>query len=166
MQGAIPRHKGGAWQPKRSTRTIPKRDNKKKQSELVEHKFVAREWTSRQVRDWFQAQGCEHAVLDDIELHEIDGIVMDEIVSVRDHLALEELGLTSSTQRHGIIRAWLRMKPSDANDPYVTAYTTVSQYEPRNSVLSRATVHHQSAPPSPLMRTAPGWKGSSQGLRY
>jgi len=129
------------------------------------------DWSPKQVADWFQEQGCHPTVVEDVELHEIDGAVMDEIVSVRDHLALEELGLTSSAQRHGLIRAWLRMKPAadeaGTRDPYITAYSVTSQYEPRNSVLARATVHHASAPNSPMMRTGGGsWKEPSRGLRY
>ena len=117
--------------------------------------------------DWFQAQGCNHDVVASVALHEIDGAVMDEIVSVRDHLALEELGLTSSSQRHSLVRAWLRMKPAETTaDPYVTAYQVTSHYEPRHSVLARATVHHASAPNSPMMRTMANYKEPSRGLRY
>jgi len=126
----IPKHKGGAWKPKSTTSKmmIKKKAREAGLPSEEEVEYEALEWDTVQVAMWMHDLGCLSEVMSRVEKHEIDGKVMDEIVTVRDHLALEELGIQTSQERHNVIRRWLEMKPATTNDPYVHHYARNNYY--------------------------------------
>jgi len=74
--------------------------------------YEAKNWSPKEVAEWFEKLGCDESVLEQVIANEVDGKVMDEIITIRDHIALEELGVVDGSKRHEIVRKWLHLKPS------------------------------------------------------
>jgi len=118
---AIPTHKGACWQPSRRRRnTATQYDHTsghavakdmREWTHPLEVDYEAKTWDAQGVAQWLRTRNCSATILEEVLANGVDGRVMDEIVTMRDHIALQELGMEDGDFRLTIIRRWLDMKP-------------------------------------------------------